>query len=99
MLSPGFTWVLARCQYLPHLGSLVLRVPHMLRVAEGEDALLGARFLLVAARTAESSVVTASLERLLQRLRLHDVGIERAAMGDRRDAVLRALLVGMDQQL
>src|SRR5262249_4188205 len=38
-------------------------------------------------------------ERLLQRLGLHDVGVKRAAMGDRRDAVLHALLVGMDDQV
>ena len=34
---------------LPHLWALVLRIPRLRRIAEREDALLGARFLLVAA--------------------------------------------------
>ena len=38
----------------------------MLRVAEGEDALLGARLLLVAPRAAEGRVEAVFVERLAQ---------------------------------
>src|SRR5262245_8377057 len=83
---------------MPELWTLPLRVPVLRDVAEGKYALLGARLLLVAARPAERRVETMRGQRLLQRLGLHDVGVERAAMSNRRNAVLHALLVGMDDQ-
>ena len=61
----------------------------MLGVAEREDALLGARLLLVAARAAEGRVEAVFVERLAQRHRLHDVGVGVGAVVERVD-VLRA---------
>ena len=74
---------LARIVEPPEFGALVLGVPAMLRRAEGEHALLGARFLLVAARAAEGRVELLFVERLLQRLGLHDLGVELRSMHER----------------
>ena len=84
---------------MPKLGPLPLRVPIVGGVAEGEHALLGARLLLIAPRAAEGSIEMMLLKRLLQALRLHDVGIERAAVSDRRDVVAHALLVDMHHEI
>ena len=84
---------------LPHLRPLVLRVPGVLGVAEGEDALLGARLLLVAARAAEGRVEAVFVERLAQRHGLHDVGVGVRAVVERVDAVAHAVLVDVDQQV
>ena len=65
----------------PQLRALVLRVPAVLRGAEREDALLGARLLLVAARAAEGGVEAVLVERLLQRLGLHHVGVDAPSRG------------------
>src|SRR4029078_2355344 len=48
--------VLARVVEAPELRALALRIPAVLRAAEREHALLGARFLLVAAGAAERGV-------------------------------------------
>src|SRR6185503_19988862 len=48
---------------------------------------------------AERGVEAVARERLLERLGLYDVGVERAAMGDGREAVLHTLLIGVDNQL
>src|ERR1700687_5246388 len=84
---------------MPELRPLPLRIPVMGGIAEREHALLGARLFLVAPRAAEGRIEAVQLESLLQRLRLHDIGVERAAMGDGRDAVANALLVDMDRQI
>jgi hypothetical protein len=81
-LSPGGCAVVQ----VPQLRALRLRVPAVLRVAEREHALLGARLLLVAARAADRGVMAAGVERLAQRLRLHHVGVHVGAVADRADA-------------
>ena len=96
MLSPGFE---LRVGKMPELRPLPLRVPIMRGVAEGEHPFLGARLFLVAPRPAEGRIEMMALQRLLQALRLHDVGVEGAAMGDRRDAVAHALLIGMHHEI
>ena len=70
----------------------------MLRIAEAEHALLGAGLLFVAARATDGGVATVLVERLLERLGLHDVGVARA-MRERRDARGLAGLVGVDDEL
>src|SRR3954470_4861319 len=60
---------------VPELRPLVLRVPLVQAVAEAVDALLGPALLLVAAGSAERRVEMVVVERLLQRRRLHDVGV------------------------
>src|SRR3546814_6054379 len=51
---------------VPELRSLVLGIPAMLLAAETEDALLGARFFLVAARPAAGGVTLPLVPRLLR---------------------------------
>ncbi len=96
MLSPG---ILAGVVELPQLRPLVLRIPAMLCGAEGEDALLGAALLLVAARAAEGGVEAVLVERLLERLRLHDVGVHLRAVRERVDALRQTLRVHVHEQL
>src|SRR4029078_10027740 len=54
---------------------------------------------LVAPRPAEGRIEMMALQRLLETLRLHDVGVEGAAMGDWRDAVAHALLVDVHHEI
>ena len=91
--------VLARVVEAPELRALLLRVPAVLRRAEREDALLGARLLLVAARAAERRVEAVLVERLLQALRLPDVGVDRGAVRERIDALRERLRVDVDDEL
>jgi hypothetical protein len=88
-----------RVEDLPHLGALVLRVPAVLGVAEGEDALLGPALFLVAACAAEGSVEAVPVERLAQPDRLHHVGVHVRAVAQRADAVAHALFVDVDEKL
>ena len=74
-------------------------IPAVLRVAEGEHALLRARLLLVAARAADGRVEAALVQRLLQRLRLHHVGVHRGAVRDRADAARDAVGIGVHAQV
>src|SRR5690606_39481116 len=67
---------------VPQLGTLVLRVPAVLGVAEGIDALLGPRFLFIAARATEGGVEAMLVQRLLETFGLHDVGVLGTAMGE-----------------
>ncbi len=71
----------------------------MLRGAEGEHALLGAGFLLVAARPAEGRVELVFVERLLQRLRLHDLGVKLRTVRERPDAHLDPLGIDVFDEL
>ena len=48
----------------------------MCRAPKREDALLGARFFLVAPRPADRRIEAMQVERLPQRLGLHDVGMD-----------------------
>src|SRR5439155_10931724 len=81
---------------VPQLGPLVARIPLAAAVAKGEDALFGARFLLVAASAAERGVESALLERLQERLRLQREGVLLAGVVERVDPVVEGALVAMD---
>ena len=83
---------------VPEFGALVLRVPAMLRIAEAEHALLGAGLLFVAARATDGGIAAVLVERLLERLGLHDVGVARA-MRERRNARGLAGFVRVDDEL
>src|SRR3546814_1996050 len=72
---------------VPQFRTLVLGIPAMLLVTEAEDAFLGAGFLLVAARTADGRIEAPLVERLLQRLGLHHVGVYRGTVADGADAL------------
>src|SRR5690606_22499351 len=89
----------ARVEQVPQLGPLPPRIPAVLAVAEGEHALLGARFLLVAARTADGRIVAAGFQRLLERQGLHHFGVHAGAVAERADAVAHAVRVDVDAQL
>jgi hypothetical protein len=68
--------------------------PTARRVAEGIDALLGARFFLIAPRAAKRRIEVVVAQRVQQRLRLQQsaaaLGIERNGIGSRRDRRLVA---------
>ncbi len=70
MFSP---WMHARVVDVPQLRALVLRIPLAELVAEGEDALLGARLFLVAPRTAHAGIEAELGDGLQQRHRLERV--------------------------
>ena len=71
----------------------------MLRAAERKHTLLGAAFFLVAARAAERGVEAMHVERLLQPLRLHHVGVNGGAVRERVDALRDAVRVRVHDQL
>ena len=68
-------------------------------VAKREHPLLGAALLFVAARAAKGDVETVLVQRLLQTLGLHHVGMQRAAVVERVDVLLHALGVDVHDQL
>src|SRR3954452_18781095 len=84
----------------PQLGARAARVPLAEVVAEGEDALLGPRALLVAPRAAERRVEAVLLDRVEQRRRLEAVarGV-RPGLLDHAAAVDRLLHRGDDEPL
>ena len=55
--------------------------------------------LFVAARAAEGGVEAVLVERLLQRLGLHHLGVQRRAGVERIDAALHAVLVDVHEQI
>ena len=65
----------------------------MVLVTETEDAFFCPRLLFVATGSAKSCVVTTRGQRLLQRLRLHDVGVILRTMIERVNALVDAFLV------
>src|SRR5439155_5262882 len=69
----------------PGLGALIPRVPDVPWRTKGEHAHLGPALLLVASRAAEDGVEPPLIERLLQGLRLHHLGVGLRARGDRID--------------
>ena len=84
---------------VPELRPLVLRVPLVQAVAEAVDALLGPALLLVAAGAAERRVELVVVQRLLQRRRLHDVGVLLRAVVERVDVLGLPLRVDPDLQV
>ena len=84
---------------VPQLGTLVLRVPAMLGVAEGIDALLGPRFLFITARATEGGIEAMLVQRLLETLGLHDVGVLGTAMGEGVDVLGDAIWVHVGDQV
>src|SRR4029079_11700166 len=83
----------------PELRPLLARLPAVAGLAQREDALLGPGALLVAAGPAEGGVVPALVECFSQRDGLHDPRVLVGAVGEGRDALLHALLVGVHQEI
>ena len=84
---------------IPQLGALVFGIPRMVFVAEGVDAFFGTRLFFVTTGTAERGVELVFVERLLERVGLHDVGVDIAAVGERADALLHAFFVDVDDEI
>ena len=95
MLSPGRS---LRVEQRPELGPLALRIPLSVRIADGEDALLGARALLVAPSAADGRVEVAGLQPVEQRLRLQQTAAALRAHLERLRAVGDRFLVRVDDQ-
>ena len=83
----------------PHFGALLARVPAVARRAEGEHALLRPARLLVAPCAADGAVEAMRIERLLQALRFHHIGVERGRVIDGVDVIREPLRVHMHDQL
>ena len=96
MLSPGLD---AAIEDVPQLRALVLGIPLAQTVAEGEDALLGAGFLLVAPRSTESGIVVAFAQRVEQGLGLEQSAAALRAQPERIGPRFERGSVGMDDQL
>jgi len=84
---------------VPELGALSLWVPAMTGGAEGEDPLLGTAFFFVTAGAAKDCIKAMFVERLLERLGLHDISVVVAAVGKRIDTGGQPVEIGMDKQL
>lgn len=83
----------------PQLRALVLRIPAVGLVAEGVDTLLGAGFLLVATGTTEGGIEAVFVERLLEPLGLHDVGVLAAAVHEGVDVHGQTVRVLVDDEI
>ncbi|MNR13136.1 hypothetical protein D3C85_1295240 [compost metagenome] len=70
----------------------------MIRAAEREDSLLGSRLFLIAAGAAYGHVKAMQVQRLLQGVGLHRLGMGRRTRGDRADPARQGLVIGVDQQ-
>lgn len=62
---------------LPHLRALILRIPCMTGITEGENPLLRSGFLFVSSSATESCCKTIFIKCLLQSLRLHNICVRR----------------------
>ena len=83
----------------PQLRALVLRIPAVGLVTEGVDPLLGTGLLLVAAGAAEGGIEAVFVERLLEPLCLHDVGVLAAAVHEGVDVHGQAVRVLVDDEI
>ena len=84
---------------IPQFGALILRVPAMLAVAEGIDTLLRPRFFFVAACATKGGIEAMLVERLLETLGLHDVGVLGTAVGEGVDALSHTVRVDVSDQV
>jgi len=71
----------------------------MVSVSNAVDALFGPASLLVTSRSTDGRIERVMLERLLQRLGLHDVGVDTAPMGEGRDFAVCPLGVGVHDEI
>src|SRR3970282_2191419 len=83
----------ARVVDAPELGALLLRIPPVLRRAEREDTLLGARLLLVSSGSTDGRVEPVLVECLPERLGLHGVGVQARPVAEGIDTRGQSLLV------
>ena len=86
----------AAIEEAPEFGALVFRIPLAGAVAEGEDALLGARFFFVATRAAEGCVEAVRAQPVKQRLGLEQAAAALGAELDGIGAVGECLFIAPD---
>ncbi len=89
----------ARVKQIPQFGPLVLGIPLALFVAERKDALLGARFLLVAPCAADGRVETALPQAVEKSLCLQQAAAALGAQPERVRAIVDGFAIGVDDQL
>ena len=83
---------------VPEFGTLILGVPTVMLVAEGEHALLGTGLLFVSPCPAKGGVETVLVQRLLESVCLHQLGVLLAVV-ERMDVVLETLLVDVNDHI
>ena len=91
--------MLAGVVEVPEFRPLPLGVPAVLGRPERKHALLGAGLLLVTPRAAEGSIEPVLVERLLESLGLHHVGVYRRPMGKGANALGDAFRVHVHEQV
>ena len=84
---------------VPQLGTLVLGVPLVELVAEGEDAFLGAALFFVAAGSAKGGVELVLVEGVEQGLGLHQVGVYLRTVGEGAYAGMKGFHVAFDNEV
>ena len=94
-----FALVLAGVVEVPQFGALVLGVPAVPGIAEGENALLGAGFFLVAPRAAKGRIKAVFVEGLLEAVGFHDLGMERRTMVEGVDVFFDAVGVDVNDEI
>ena len=97
--ADAFAGIDAAVEEVPELGALVLGVPLAGVVAEGKDALLGARFFFVAACSAECCVEAVLAQAVEQRRGLEQPAAALGAELRRGSRRRRVPLVAPDDQL
>ena len=70
----------------------------MLGIAEAEDAFLGTRFFFIAARTTNGRIETILIQRLLQALGFHHIGMHGGTVADWANALRHAIGILMHAQ-
>ena len=93
------TLVYAGIVDVPQLGALVLGVPLVELVAEGEDAFLGTALFLVAACTAKGCVKVVFVEAGLEGLGLHQVGVHFRTVGKRTHTGFECLHIALHNEV
>ena len=71
----------------------------MLRRTKGKNPFLGAALLFVAPCSAEGGIETILVQRLLEGLGFHDIGVDTRAMSYRADSLTESFLVGVDDEI
>ena len=88
----------SRVEQLPHLRTLVLRVPRVVLVPERENPLLRTRLLLITSSATERNRESVFIQSLLQGCGFHNVGIC-GTMVERVDSLLNSLFIRVHDHL
>src|SRR5690625_7050344 len=78
---------------------MAFRIAAVVLFAEGVDTLFSTRFFFIPARPTKRRIKAVLVQRLLQTLGFHHIGMSGAAMTERANAHIDPFLIDMHQQL